>query len=291
MFRKIITLLVQLIIILNSSAQKPNTMNNLKAFGYAPVNGIKMYYELYGEGEMPLVLIHGGGSTIESTFGSILPMLAEYHSIIAVELQAHGRTYDRDAPETFEQDADDVAALLKYLKANKADILGFSNGGTTALQIGIRHPEVVNKLIVVSGAYRRDGFINHFFDGFDHATLDNMPESLRAAFLKVHPDSGALLNMFHKDVARMKAFTDIADERIQSIKAPTFVVINDLDVVTAAHAAQMMHAIANARLMILPGHHGSSIGAAESSPDEQTGKEAAFTAALVDDFLADKMVR
>lgn len=97
--------------------------------------------------------------------------------------------------------------------------------------------------------------------------------------------------MFHKDVARMKAFTDIADERIQSIKAPTFVVINDLDVVTAAHAAQMMHAIPNARLMILPGHHGSSIGAAESSPDEQTGKEAAFTAALVDDFLADKMVR
>jgi pimeloyl-ACP methyl ester carboxylesterase len=289
MFRKIITILFQLIIILNVSAQKANTMNNPKAFGYAPVNGITMYYELYGEGEMPLVLIHGGGSTIGSTFGNILPMLAEHHSVIAVELQAHGRSYDRNAPETFEQDADDVAALLKYLQVNKADILGFSNGGTTALQIGIRHPEVVNKLIVVSGAYRRDGFIDHFFDGFDHATLDNMPGSLRAAFLKVHPDSAALLNMFHKDVARMKAFTDIADERIQSIKAPTFVVINDLDVVTAAHAAQMMHTIPNARLMILPGRHGSSIGAVESSPDGQTGKEAAFTAALVDEFLADKL--
>jgi len=291
MFRKIIGILFLLIVILNVSAQKANTMNNLKAFGYAPINGIKMYYELYGEGEMPLVLIHGGGSTIASTFGSILPMLTEHHSILALELQAHGHTYDRNAPETFEQDADDVAALLKYLQVNKADILGFSNGGTTALQIGIRHPEVVNKLIVVSGAYRRDGFIDHFFDGFDHATLDNMPGSLRAAFLKVHPDSAALLNMFHKDVARMKAFTDIADESIQSIKAPTFVVINDLDVVTAAHAAQMMHTIPNARLMILPGRHGSSIGAAESSSDGQSSKEAAFTAAMVDEFLADKMVR
>jgi pimeloyl-ACP methyl ester carboxylesterase len=291
MFRKIIPLLFQLFIFLNVGAQKTNTMNNLKAFGYAPVNGITMYYELYGDGEMPLVLIHGGGSTIESTFGNILPMLAERHPVIAVELQAHGRTYDRNAPETFEQDADDVAALLKYLKVNKADIFGFSNGGTTTLQIGIRHPEVVNKLIVVSGAYRRDGFIDHFFDGFDHATLDNMPESLKAAFLKVHPDSGALLNMFHKDVARMKAFTDIADESIHSIKAPTFVVINDLDVVTAAHAAQMMHTLANARLMILPGRHGSSIGAAESSSDGQTNKEAAFTAALVDEFLADGLAK
>ncbi len=286
MLRKIFPILLPLIIILNANAQKTNTVKNLKASGYAPVNGLKMYYEWYGEGDMPLVLIHGGGSTIESTFGNILPMLAKHHSVIAIELQAHGRTGDRNTPETFEQDADDVAAMLKYLKVNKANIFGFSNGGTTALQIGIRHPEAVNKMIVVSGAYRRDGFINHFFDGFDHATLDNMPGSLKKAFLKVNPDSSALLNMFHQDVARMKAFTDIPDEMIRSIKAPTFVIINDHDVVTAGHAAQMMHIIPNSRLMILPGQHGNSIGAAESSVAGQMSKEAAFTATLVDEFLA-----
>src|ERR1700741_1537175 len=99
--------------------------------GYAPINGISMYYEIHGEGAIPLVLIHGGGSTLESTFGNILPLLSG--RTIAVELQAHGRTTDRDAPESFEQDADDVAALLRYLKMEKANIFGFSNGGTTIL--------------------------------------------------------------------------------------------------------------------------------------------------------------
>src|SRR6185437_974999 len=103
---------------------------------YAEVNGIRMYYEIHGEehGGLPLVLIHGGGSTIESTFRTVLPLLAQAHKVVALELQAHGRTSDRDAPESFEQDADDVAGLLKHLGITKANILGFSNGGTTTLQ-------------------------------------------------------------------------------------------------------------------------------------------------------------
>src|SRR5713226_6395711 len=115
-------------------------MEKLKTSGYAPINGLDMYYEIYGAGAMPLVLIHGGGSTIETTFGNILPLLSDYGKVIAVELQAHGRTNDRDAPESFEQDADDVAALLHYLKVDKANFLGFSNGGTTTMQIAISHP-------------------------------------------------------------------------------------------------------------------------------------------------------
>src|SRR6476646_11642907 len=108
--------------------------------GYANVNGIKLYYEIHGEGK-PLILIHGGGSTIETTFGRVLPMFAKKYKVIAVELQAHGHTSDRNAPETFEQDADDIAALLKQLNISKASFIGFSNGGTTSLQIAIRHPE------------------------------------------------------------------------------------------------------------------------------------------------------
>jgi len=130
-------------------AQTTN-MEKANSTGYAPVNGIKMYYEIYGDGKIPLVLIHGGGSTIESSFGNMIPLLSDYGKLIGVELQAHGRTSDRNGPETFEQDADDVAALLKYLKIDKANFLGFSNGGTTTTQIAIRHPEIVNKIVVVS---------------------------------------------------------------------------------------------------------------------------------------------
>ena len=130
---------------------------------YANVNGLKMYYEIHGEGT-PLVLIHGGGSTIQTTFGKTLPLFAQHHKVIAVEMQAHGHTSDRDSPESFTQDADDIAALLKYLKIDKADIFGFSNGGHTAMQIGISHPEIVNKLIIVSAFYKRDGAVKGFFE-------------------------------------------------------------------------------------------------------------------------------
>jgi pimeloyl-ACP methyl ester carboxylesterase len=144
-----------------STRKKPEkTMEKIKFLsGYASVNGLKMYYEIHGGGEMPLILIHGGGSTIETTFGNILPSLASFGKIIAVELQAHGRTGDRSSELSFEQDADDVKGLLDFLKIEKADIFGFSNGGNTAMQVAIRHPEKVNKLIIASAFYQREGFI------------------------------------------------------------------------------------------------------------------------------------
>ena len=102
--------------------------------GYAPVNGLKMYYEIHGKGA-PLVLIHGGGSTIQTSFARVLHSLANHRQVIAVELQGHGHTTDGTGPETFEQDADDVAGLLKYLKIDNADFFGFSNGGNTAMRV------------------------------------------------------------------------------------------------------------------------------------------------------------
>ena len=267
------------------NAQKMNTMENLKTSGYAPVNGLKMYYEIYGTGNVPLVLIHGGGSTIETTFGKMLPLLAGYGKLIAVELQAHGHTNDRDAPESFEQDADDVAALLTYLKIDKANFFGFSNGGTTTLQIAIRHPELVNKIIVASAIYKRDGMIPGFFDGFPNATLANMPEPLKAAYLKVAPDKGHLQVMFEKDVARMENFKDIPDDDIRSIKAPVLVMVNDHDVVLSAHALQIAHLIPGAQLVILPGVHGACVGASEAGTPKYDGKLPGITATLVEGFL------
>ena len=227
--------------------------------GYAPVNGIKLYYEIHGDGK-PLVLIHGGGSTIKTTFGTILPLLAKYHKVIAVELQAHGHTADRDSAESFEQDANDVVALLDYLKISKADFLGFSNGGHTAMQIGISHPQSVNKLIIVSAFYKRDGTIKGFFDGLANATLDNMPLPLRTAYLEINNDSAGLKRMFEKDRSRMVQFKDWTDADLASIKAPALIVAGDKDVVTTEHTVKMAQLIPHAQLMILPGTHGSFIG-------------------------------
>lgn len=250
--------------------------------GYAPVNGLKMYYEIHGEGK-PLVLIHGGGSTIETTFGRVLPMFAKKYKVIAVELQAHGHTSDRNAPETFEQDADDIAALLKQLNISKTSVLGFSNGGTTAMQIAIRHPEVVNKLVIASGAYQREGFIPGFFEGMQQARLENMPQPLQDAFLKINPDSASLLNMFTKDRDRMIAFKDWSDDDLKSIRAPALIINGDKDVITNEHVLKMSKFIPDAELMILPGTHGAYLG--EICTAVPNSKAPEMTVAAVEEFL------
>ena len=117
--------------------------------GYAPVNGLKMYYEIYGSGK-PLVLLHGAFNTINMAFGMLIPELSKTRQVIAVELQGHGRTADIDRPFSFESMADDVAALLKYLKKDSADIFGYSMGGGVAWQLAIRHPRLVRKLVIAS---------------------------------------------------------------------------------------------------------------------------------------------
>ncbi|PWS32331.1 alpha/beta hydrolase [Pedobacter paludis] len=256
-------------------------METFKTSGYAPINGLKMYYEIYGEGEIPLILIHGGGSTIETSFSNLLPLLTG--KIIAVELQAHGRTSDRDAPESFEQDADDVAALLKHLKVKKANILGFSNGGTTTLQIAIRHPELVNKIVVISGTYKRDGMIAGFFEGMEHASLDNMPDPLKTSYLKVNPNQDGLIAMFNKDKNRMINFKDYADEDIKKIKANALIMVADHDVITIEHTVKISRLIQNAQLVVLPGIHGSFIG--EICTAKEGSKAVVITANLIDEFL------
>ncbi len=245
---------------------KPQTNNGNTAFreGYAEVNGINMYYELHGDKGEYLVLIHGGGSTIGTTFGKILPVLADHYRVVALELQAHGHTGDRDAPESFEQDADDVAALLNHLHIARAFFFGFSNGGSTAMQIAVRHPAIVSKLVIASAIYKRSGLPPGFFEGMEHATLDNMPKELQDAFLEINPDRSKLLNMFTKDRDRMLHFKDWPDEMLQSITAPALIINGDRDVVTNAHAVAMSELIKNARLMILPAGHGAYMGEIET---------------------------
>lgn len=266
---------------LNKEAVMEN--NNFKS-GYSNVNGIKMYYEIHGQGE-PLVLIHGGGSTITTSFGKILPLLADSFQVIAVEVQGHGHTSDRDAPESFAQDADDVATLLHNLKIPKASFFGFSNGGNSSIQIVNRHPEIVNKLILASTFYKREGFPPGFFEMMKQATITDMPQPLRDAFLKINPDSNKLLTMFNKDRQRMVEFKDWPDETLSNIKSPTLIICGDQDGISVAHTLAMSKLIPGSRLMVLPAMHGGYMGVAESPSAGE--KIIELTASVIKDFLND----
>ncbi|PTT02721.1 alpha/beta hydrolase [Pedobacter sp. HMWF019] len=250
--------------------------------GYSEVNGIKMYYEIYGKGK-PLVLLHGGGSTIQTTFGRVIPMLAQHRQVIAVELQAHGRTSDRDKDVSFEQDADDVAVLLKHLNIDKADFFGFSNGGTTTVQIAIRYPQIVNKMILGSALCKRNGVPVQFWDFMKGAKLANMPEPLKEAYLQVTPDPKGLQNMHDKDAKRMVNFTDIPDKQIESIKAPALIIIGDKDIITPEHAIEMHRQMTNSELAIIPGIHGEYIG--EITTLKLASKEEDFVIPMIERFL------
>jgi len=249
---------------------------------YANINGIKMYYELHGAGS-PLVLIHGGGSTLTTTFGKVLPFFAETHLVIAVEMQAHGHTSDRGVPETFKQDADDIAALLGLLNIDKADILGFSNGGQTAIEIGIRHPGRVNKLIIASAFYKRTGTPAGFWTGFENPKFSDMPQIYKDEYLKINNDPAALMNMFNRDVQRMHTFEDWKDEELKSIRQPVLVVIGDQDLPLPEHAVEMYRLFPKGRLAILPGTHGSYMGEAMSWGTNS--KIPQLFVSMVDEFL------
>lgn len=250
--------------------------------GYSDVNGIQMYYEIYGKGK-PLVLIHGGGSTIQTTFGRIIPILATKYMIIAMDLQAHGRTGDRSTGLSFEQDADDVAALLKNLGIGKADFFGFSNGGTTTLQIAIRHPKIVGKIILGSTLSKRNGVPEQFWSFMKNARLDNMPVQLKDAYRQVARNPNNLQIMHDKDATRMINFKDIPDEKLKAINAPALIIIGDKDVITPEHALEMHRLIANSSLAIIPGEHGEYIG--EITTLHSGSNEANFVIPMIENFL------
>jgi pimeloyl-ACP methyl ester carboxylesterase len=216
-----------------------NATNKDVKGGYVSVNGLKMYYEIHGTGE-PLVLLHGGVGAIE-LFGPNLPALSATRQAVGVDLQAHGRTADIDRPLSYELMADDVAALIKHLGIERADVMGYSLGGGVALQTAIRHPEMVRKLVVVSTPFKRDGWYPEILAGMAqmgpeaaepmkqtpmyqlYSTIAPRPEDWPVLLTKL----GDLLRRdydWSKDVA--------------TIKAPTLIVAGDADAVRTAHVME-----------------------------------------------------
>lgn len=266
------------------SSIKQNKVKNKMSFNnnYSEVNGLKMYYEIYGQGK-PLVLIHGGGSTIETNFEKVIPLLAKNRKVLAIELQAHGRTNDRNLDLSFEQDADDVATLLSNINIDKADFFGFSNGGTTTLQIAIRHPEIVNKIVLGSALAKRNGVPEWFWGFMQQAKLENMPAQLKEGYNKVSSNPEGLQIMHDRDAKRMVNFKDIPDEQIKSIKVPTLIIIGDKDVITPEHAIELHRQITNSELAIIPGGHGQYIG--EITTITADFKETDLVVPMIEKFL------
>jgi pimeloyl-ACP methyl ester carboxylesterase len=284
-------IILSLVTVLLSSCkeQNPAVGNSVKSdqtitmrSDYAPINGLRMYYEVYGEGK-PLVLIHGGGSTIGTSFGRIIQPLAKHRQVIAVELQAHGHTNDRDAPESFDQDADDVASLVKFLRIEKVDFFGFSNGGNTTLKIAMRHPDLVRKIIIGSAFYKREGMYPPFWEGMSKAELKDMPKELQDEYKKITGDPNGLVRMFTKDKNRMLEFKDWNNKDLQSIKVPTLIIASDRDVVKPEHTVEMHRLIAQSQLIILPGLHGEYIGEITTLPAGDL--QARLIVPLIEDFL------
>jgi pimeloyl-ACP methyl ester carboxylesterase len=217
---------------------KGDEMNDASRGNYAEVNGLKMYYEIHGTGQ-PLVLLHGAYMTID-LMGETVPALAETRQVIAVELQGHGRTADIDRPLTYEQMADDIAALLRHLVIEKADVFGYSMGGGVAFQVAIRHSELLRKLVVASASYTSDGMHPELLEMIPTLTPEAFAGSpIEEAYLRTAPNP----DDFPTLVAKLKQL-DMEPfawppEDIRGIVAPTLLIIGDSDAIRLEHAVEL----------------------------------------------------
>ncbi|BDP44415.1 oxidoreductase (plasmid) [Deinococcus aetherius] len=231
--------------------------------GYAPVNGLRMYYEVHGTGA-PLVVLHGAYMTVD-LLGGLVSELAGHQRVIAPELQGHGHTADSGRPLSYEGMADDVAALLAHLGISQADVLGYSMGGAVALQLAIRHPQVVRKLVVASASCNSEGVYPELLEGIEQMTpevFDGTP--WKEAYDRVAPNP----EEFGVLVDRLKALDlevmNWPAEAIQAIRAPTLLIVGDADIVRPEHAVELFRLLGGgvagdltglpaARLAVLPG--------------------------------------
>ena len=233
--------------------------------GYAPVNGLTMYYEIHGSGGVPVVLLHGAYMHT-GMMEFLLSGLANTRQVIAVDLQGHGRTADIDRPITYEQMADDVAALMERLGVSQADIVGYSMGGSIALQVAMRHPERVRKLVAASGQYRLDGLYPEVIAGI---ATNSTPEIMMGTpwyenYASVAPDPEDFPTLVEK-LKRLDAEEFAWDEaEIESIAAPAVLIYGDADVIRPEHMVELFRLLGGgvpgdftglpkARLAILPG--------------------------------------
>lgn len=210
--------------------------------GHAPVNGMRLYYEIHGEGGTPLVLLHGGLVDGEMQFGALLPQLARGRQVVTMDFQGHGRTNDvDDRPLSVPGLASDVVGLLEHLGLPRVDAFGFSLGGAVALQLAIDHPELVRRVVISSVAFHPDGMRGGNAEAVGEMTVDMitgtpMEQNYRAK--SPHPDK--LRSLLTKIGAFMRDVPAWSDDDIRGIAAPTLITVGDCDMVKLEHAVRFL---------------------------------------------------
>jgi pimeloyl-ACP methyl ester carboxylesterase len=219
-------LLIAIMFIGSSSSGQPIKPSNS---GYAPVNGINVYYEVYGEGR-PLVLLHGAFYTIDMNWGQLIPELSKTRKVIAIEMQGHGHTPFSDRELSITTFANDVEKVMDYLKIDSADVAGFSMGGSVAYQFAVQSPKRLRKLVIISSTYKTNGWlpiVNSRFKDFKPEFFDNTP--IKTAYDAVAPDK----TKWRKFLEQMFAFTkvpfNVGDSNISKIAAPVLIISGDND--------------------------------------------------------------
>jgi len=228
----IVFVLVLLMASVVAGQQKPTT-------GYAPVNGLKMYYEIHGSGE-PVVMLHGAFMSISGDWNEFVGELSKTRKVIAIEMQGHGRTADIKRDLSYENLADDVAGLLDYLKIERADIIGYSLGGGVAMLCAIRHPEKVRKVVSISAPYARDGWVkeaNDFWPTFTWEVFKGTP--MEAEYKKLSPTPDKFPDFVNHIKATALRPYDFGADKLKATKAPMFFIHGDADGIRLDHIAEM----------------------------------------------------
>jgi pimeloyl-ACP methyl ester carboxylesterase len=230
---------------------------------YVPAGELNMYYEVRGEGE-PLVLLHGAYMTVDM-IGPLLPGLAETRQVFAFEAEGHGRTALADRPLSYEQMADDTAAAMRALGLESADVLGYSMGGGTALQIAIRHPGLVRRLVVASAGFSHDSMHPEALAMFPTITPEMFAGSpMETEYKRVAPNPDDFPTLVERLTTLDTTTFAWSPEDVRAITAPTLIVLGDSDGVRLEHAVEMfklrgggvmgdLSGIPDSQLAVLPG--------------------------------------
>ena len=207
--------------------------------GYAPVNGLKMYYEVHGKGE-PVVLLHGSYMSIPGNWQEMIAALSKTRRVVAVEMQGHGRTADIKRDFSYDNLSDDIAAMLDYLKIVKADVVGYSMGAGVALNMAIRHPDKVRKVVSISGVLRHNGWVQEALDAYPHFTADAFKGSpMEADYKKLSPTPNEFPTFVKRVIAMDVQPYDFGAEKLKASPAPILFIHGDADGVRLEHIAEM----------------------------------------------------
>jgi pimeloyl-ACP methyl ester carboxylesterase len=218
---------------------------------YADVNGLKMYYDIQGEGR-PLVLLHGGVCTIELCLGKVRAQFVKSRRTIAIEQQGHGRTADIERPLDYDQMAEDTAALLRQLKVKDADFFGYSMGGSIALRVALRHPDLVRKVAIFGAGYSNEGMVPGLVESFKTMKADDIPRQFRDAYAKTAPDPTKWPALVEKIKGLVLNAKDLTAEQVKSIQAPMLVMSADGDIIRPEHSVEMYRLLPKGQLGVLP---------------------------------------